>query len=53
VTGQPILIDTSFGVRGKPIGESPADALASAVCLGADAVVMGSFVMDINRGARH
>jgi carbamoyltransferase len=46
-SGVPILINTSLNVRGKPIDESPVDALASAVCSGVDAVVIGSFIVDL------
>lgn len=53
-SGVPILINTSLNVRGKPIDESPVDALASAVCSGVDAIVIGSYIADLRtaRSAR-
>jgi len=49
-SGLPILINTSLNIRGKPIDESPIDAVASAVCSGVDAIVIGSFIVDLKRG---
>ena len=46
-SGVPILINTSLNVRGKPIDESPVDALASAVPSGVEALVIGSFIVDL------
>ncbi|MBW8874377.1 MAG: carbamoyltransferase [Acidobacteria bacterium] len=45
-TGCPLLVNTSFNVRGEPIVASPVDAL---LCLGAteiDALVLEDFVID-------
>ena len=46
-SGVPILINTSLNTRGKPIDESPVDALASAICSGVDAIAMGNFIVDL------
>lgn len=45
-TGVPLVLDTSFNRRGEPIVCTPADALAAFVGLGADALAMGSFVVE-------
>jgi carbamoyltransferase len=47
MTGIPILVNTSLNVKGKPIDESPSDALSSAICSGVDSLVIGSFIVDI------
>lgn len=46
-SGIPILVNTSLNVKGRPIDESPFDALASAFCSGVDSLVIGSFVVDV------
>jgi carbamoyltransferase len=40
-TGCPVLINTSFNVRGEPIVESPADAFRCFMSTGIDALVVG------------
>lgn len=45
-TGIPILINTSLNVRGKPIDESPVDALGSAICSGVDAIIFGKVIAE-------
>jgi carbamoyltransferase len=45
-TGVPILINSSLNVRGKPIDESPHDALTSLYTSGLDYILMGSFLVD-------
>ena len=47
-SGIPILVNTSLNVRGRPIDEAPVDALASAICSGADTLVIGSFIVPIS-----
>ncbi len=44
-SGVPVLINTSLNVRGKPIDESPHDALASFFTSGLDYLFMGSFLV--------
>ncbi len=46
LTGVPVLINTSFNVRGEPIVCSPADAYRCLVQTGMDVLVMGSFLLD-------
>ncbi|HAX90937.1 MAG TPA: hypothetical protein DCY07_01850 [Rhodospirillaceae bacterium] len=45
LTGIPILINTSFNVRGEPIVASPADALRCFQSTGIDALAMGCFLV--------
>lgn len=44
--GVPILINTSLNVRGKPIDESPFDAMASFFTSGIDYLVMGKYLVE-------
>ncbi|MCB9602901.1 MAG: carbamoyltransferase [Sandaracinus sp.] len=44
-TGMPMLINTSFNVRGEPIVCTPADAWRCFLATGMDALVIESFVM--------
>jgi len=44
-TGCPVLINTSFNVRGEPIVESLADAYACFMRTGMDILVLGSFLL--------
>ena len=44
LTGCPVLINTSFNVRGEPIVCSPADAVRCFVNTGIDVLAIGSFV---------
>lgn len=43
--GMPIVINTSLNVRGKPIDESPYDAMASFYTSGIDYLVMNKFLI--------
>ncbi|MBU0759744.1 MAG: carbamoyltransferase [Candidatus Omnitrophica bacterium] len=45
-TGCPVLINTSFNVRGEPIVCSPEDAYKCFMNTGMDYLVMGSFLLD-------
>jgi len=44
-TGVPIVINTSYNVRGEPIVCTPADAYNTFVKTGIDAIVMGNYVI--------
>jgi carbamoyltransferase len=44
-TGCPVLLNTSFNVRGEPIVESPADAYQTFMRSGIDFLALGSFVL--------
>ncbi len=46
LTGCPVLINTSFNVRGEPIVCTPADGLACFRRTGMDHLVIGRFVLD-------
>jgi len=48
-TGCPVLINTSFNVRGEPIVESPADALNCFLHTYMDYLVLGNFLIDKKR----
>jgi carbamoyltransferase len=45
ITGVPVLVNTSFNVRGEPIVCSPADAYQCFIRTGIDALVMDNFVL--------
>ena len=44
-TGLPVLLNTSFNLRGEPIVNTPADALATFERSGLDALVLGDFLV--------
>ena len=46
LTGVPVVINTSFNVRGEPIVCSPADAYRCFVQTGMDALVLGNCLLD-------
>jgi len=46
LTGVPVLINTSFNVRGEPVVCSPKDALDAFYSTPLDALVMGSFLLE-------
>lgn len=48
ITGCPLLINTSFNVRGEPIVGSPLDALRCLATTGIDVLYMEGFVIDKN-----
>jgi carbamoyltransferase len=45
ITGTPVILNTSFNLKGQPIIESPRDALMTFFGCGMDALVMGNFVV--------
>ena len=45
LTGVPVLINTSFNVRGEPIVCTPRDAYNTFVKTGIDALVIGDYVV--------
>ena len=46
LTGCPVLVNTSFNVRGEPIVCTPQDAFACFLRTDMDRLVIGSFVLD-------
>jgi carbamoyltransferase len=44
-TGVPVVMNTSFNLRGEPIVSSPTDAIRTFFSSGMDALVIGSFVV--------
>jgi carbamoyltransferase len=45
-TGVPVVLNTSFNLRGEPIVSSPTDAIRTFFSSGLDALVIGSFVVE-------
>src|SRR5438046_2233321 len=45
-TGVPVLLNTSFNLRGEPIVSSPADALRTFSHSGLDMLVLGNYIVD-------
>jgi carbamoyltransferase len=50
-TGVPVLINTSFNLRGEPIVSSPSDALKTFFASGIDYLVLEDFVVEKQGGA--
>ncbi len=50
-TGVPVLVNTSFNTRGKPIVLSPRDALESFWTSPLDALVIGPFILEKDGGS--
>jgi carbamoyltransferase len=46
LTGVPVIINTSFNVRGEPIVCTPADAYRCFVLTGMDELVLGNYLLD-------
>jgi carbamoyltransferase len=44
-TGVPVVLNTSFNLRGEPIVASPADALSTFIRSGIDLLVLGNYVI--------
>lgn len=45
-TGVPVILNTSFNLRGEPIVHSPTDAIRTFFSSGMDALVLGSFLLE-------
>jgi len=45
-TGVPVVMNTSFNLRGEPIVCTPTDAVRTFFSSGMDALVMGNFVVE-------
>jgi carbamoyltransferase len=52
-TGVPVLVNTSFNIRGEPIVCTPRDAIAAFFASPLDALVIGSFVLRKAEQVRH
>ncbi|MCP4152735.1 MAG: carbamoyltransferase, partial [bacterium] len=46
LTGCPILLNTSFNVRGEPIVRTPVDALECFITTDIQCLVLGDFIID-------
>jgi carbamoyltransferase len=51
LTGVPVLLNTSFNVRGEPMVNSPFDAIRTFFSTGLDALVIGDFLV-LKKGCR-
>ena len=49
-TGHPIILNTSFNVRGEPIVNTPLDAVRCYFSTGMDGLVIGSFILEKRPG---
>ena len=45
-TGVPVVMNTSFNLRGEPIVSTPTDAIRTFFSSGMDALVIGSYVVE-------
>ena len=52
LTGVPVVLNTSFNIKGQPIVESPLDALSTFAGTGLDALIIGSHVIRKGRTPR-
>ena len=50
ITGVPVVLNTSFNLRGQPIVESPADAISTFAASGMDAAFIGPFLIKKTSG---
>jgi len=46
ITGVPVILNTSFNTRGKPIVETPEDALRVFLSTGMDVLVLGNYLLE-------
>ena len=46
ITGCPIIVNTSFNVRGEPIVNSPIDAFNCFMGTGLDYLIIGNIILD-------
>lgn len=45
-TGCPVIINTSFNVKGEPIVDAPREAYTCLMCTNMDYLVMGNFLLN-------
>jgi len=53
LTGCPILLNTSFNVKGEPIVCSPVDAIECFISTNIDCLVLGDFIIDRSQNEMH
>ena len=46
ITGTPLILNTSFNLKGQPIVEPPRDAIMTFFGCGLDALVLGRFIVE-------
>lgn len=52
LTGLPVVLNTSFNIKGQPIVESALDALSTFAGTGLDALIIGSYVIHKSRSPK-
>jgi carbamoyltransferase len=52
LTGLPVVLNTSFNIKGQPIVETPLDALSTFAGTGMDALIMGNFLLEKSKEPR-
>ena len=45
LNGRPVVLNTSFNIRGQPIVETPLEAISTFSGTGTDVLVMGNFIL--------
>lgn len=53
VTGVPVLLNTSFNLKGEPIVNTPQNAFSTFMRSGMDVLVLGNWVIEKGRGKDH
>lgn len=48
LTGIPVIINTSFNIKGEPIVDTPEEALKSAIAMKLDYLAIGSFIVKVH-----
>ena len=47
ITGVPVVINTSFNIKGEPIVDTPKKAIESAIAMNLDYLVMGNYIITV------
>lgn len=47
ITGIPVVINTSFNIKGEPIVDNPKKAIESAIAMNLDYLVMGNYIITV------
>ena len=51
--GTPVVLNTSFNLKGQPIVDSPRDGIMTFYGCGLDALVLGNFLIEKETGQGH
>ena len=46
LNGRPVVLNTSFNIRGKPIVETPLEAISTFTDNGIDYLIMGNYLLE-------